>query len=227
MQSTLIVSKNKKSSEDYALRICKDFKINNFDITLIEKNPSGESKSNLIGISDVRNFQSKIFLKPIKSKNKAIILKNSQDITTEAQNALLKILEEPPPNTIVILTASNKETLLPTILSRCKIIKLKKTFDLSEKEFVRHQTILASLTTLSINEKLKLAQDYGKNKEEASIFLEKIIITARQQLINIINESPDNQTLSSRNILISLQKTYTIIKTTNANPRMILENLLL
>src|SRR3989344_5694025 len=55
------------------------------------------------------------------------------DITLEAQNALLKILEEPPNNTIIIITTPKKELLLPTIISRCKVIVLQ------EKEIKKHK----------------------------------------------------------------------------------------
>lgn len=242
MQSMLIVSGNQKLSEDHALKICNDLKINNFDIAVIEKKPKEESKSNLIGIADIRNFQSKIFLKPIKSKNKAIILKNSQDITTEAQNALLKILEEPPPNTIIILAAVNKEAFLPTILSRCKIIEFsEKVDDLPEGEYAQCLTTLISLTALSVHEKLKIAQDRGKNREETLFWLEKMIIVDRREIISKIINTDDSFRFNDLNhfsksnplmpqyfnILISLQKTHTIIKTTNASPRLALENLFL
>ena len=65
-------------------------------------------------------------LKPFKGKTKVVVIQSYESITKEAQNALLKVLEEPPANTLIIILTLKKEFLLPTILSRCKIINLKE-----------------------------------------------------------------------------------------------------
>ena len=138
MHSFLIVSKNKKNALDYVMEECRKNQIDKFDINLL-------AFEKAIGIEDVRNFQKKIILKPIKSKTKAVILDGSNGITMEAQNALLKILEEPPANTIIYITCPNKELLLPTILSRCKIIELKdKDPELPKEEITQYLSILIS-----------------------------------------------------------------------------------
>lgn len=231
MQSHLIISLNKKTAEEQAFKICRDFFINRFDITVIDKT------SQSIGIADIRGFQNKIFLKPLKSKIKAVILKNSENLTIEAQNALLKILEEPPPNTIIILIAKSKDSLLSTIQSRCKIIDIKEQMTGSlEKESAQYLNILISLNSLRIGERLKTAQDNSKTKEDALVFLEKMILTARQKIIDCVNNNqsktlPEKQELVTldnlKDILTSLNNICIILKTTNANPRLALENFLL
>jgi len=258
MHSFLIVSKNKKAALDFMLLECKKNQTDKFDISLL-------TFEKAIGIEDIRYFQKKIYLKPIKSKTKAIILEAYNGITIPAQNALLKVLEEPPVNTIIYIISASKELLLPTILSRCKIIELKdKSFELLEQETTHYLNILISLCQKPIGEKLKLAQDITKNKGDASTWLEKMIIVAREELIKQIltssfwgvptevgttPESPTAirdsgqdgyQTVTRQprmtdyeiasqylNTLISLNKTYTIIKTANANQRLVLENLFL
>ncbi len=217
MQSILITSYNANTREDYALRICSDLHIDPFDITMLEPK---ETKAK-IGIEDVRILQKKMFLKPFRSPIKAALIKNAELLTTEAQNSLLKLIEEPPAHTIIILTASNKDALLPTILSRCKIIELKDAaYEISEKEISQNLKTLMSLSSVGTGERLKLAQDLSKNKDEAIIFLEKMILAARKTLI---------ETYSSDylNLLKSLQRTHTVLKTTNASPRLVLENLFL
>lgn len=224
MHSFLIVSKNKKSALDYVVEACKKNQIDKFDIGLLifEK---------AIGIEDVRNLQKKIILKPIKSKTKAIIVEAYNGITTEGQNALLKVLEEPPANTIIYITIQNKNLLLQTILSRCKIIELKdKSFELSEQENTQYLNILASFPPKIIGERLKLAQNIAKNKGDAVVWLEKMIIVMRRKLIDDICHSKTPQAqgrIPYLKILKSLQKAHTIISTTNANQRLVLENLFL
>ena len=239
MQSLLIISKDKILAQDQIKKICIEFEIDDFDITIIEKatekKQATEKQSQTIGIADIRNFQNKIFLKPLRSKIKAVVIKNSESLTIEAQNALLKILEEPPPNTIVILISQNRNAMLPTILSRCKVIELKQnTIELSEKENAQYLNILISLISSGIREKLKIAQDNSKTKEDALVWLEKIIITIRGEIILKIRKNDDflrksfHRLISQYlDILISFNSIYTTIKTTNVSPRFALENLLL
>jgi len=218
MQAFLIISSDKKASEDYAIEIVKHEQVEKLDITIIENEKT-------IGIGQVRNLQQSLFLKPLKGKVKATILKNAENLTVEAQNALLKVLEEPPPNTLIILTISNQDLLLPTILSRCKIIKLnKKTPELLQKEITQYLNLLKSLLLAEAGERLKLAQDYGQSKEETLVFLEKVIRALRNKIINEANEG-----LISKHpyILASFQSAYKTISTTNINPRFCLENLFL
>lgn len=84
----------------------------------IEINPTGNS----IKIAQIRKLQSDILVKPYKSY-KIYAINEAQKMTLEAQNALLKTLEEPPKYAIIILITNNKESLLDTIKSRCEIIK--------------------------------------------------------------------------------------------------------
>ena len=72
-----------------------------------------------IKIEQVRFLQEKIAEKPVTSKKKVYILSQSETMTREAANSLLKTLEEPPEYAVIILTTSNESKLLTTIKSRC------------------------------------------------------------------------------------------------------------
>jgi len=72
-----------------------------------------------IKIEQVRYLQEKIAEKPISSSKKVYIIDDSDTMTTEAQNCLLKTLEEPPEYAIIILVLSNENKMLTTIKSRC------------------------------------------------------------------------------------------------------------
>jgi len=81
-------------------------------------------EKNTISIEAIRNLQKFLQLKTVGRQplRRAIIVEHSPALTTEAQNAFLKLLEEPPEDTIIILTAASQRALLPTILSRVQLI---------------------------------------------------------------------------------------------------------
>lgn len=78
-----------------------------------------------IKIKDVREAQNWLHFKPFEGNYKLLIIKESERMTPEAQNAFLKTLEEPPAQSFIILTVSNPLVLLPTILSRVIEVRLK------------------------------------------------------------------------------------------------------
>lgn len=78
------------------------------------------------GIDDVRNLKESIKLSPAKAKKKIYIIDEAHMLTTEASNALLKTLEEPPEHVIFILATTNPEKLIDTVRSRATLIKFRK-----------------------------------------------------------------------------------------------------
>lgn len=79
-----------------------------------------------IGIDNVREVTQFLRLKSTGSRaiNRVVIIEHAEQMTIEASNALLKILEEPPTDTIMLLTAASPSLLLPTIVSRLQIIDI-------------------------------------------------------------------------------------------------------
>ena len=75
-------------------------------------------------IGVVRELRSQAFVAPNEGCKKIYILQNAQNMTVQAQNALLKILEEPPEHAMFILICENRSSLLETILSRCTVFTL-------------------------------------------------------------------------------------------------------
>ena len=86
---------------------------------------------NVIKVDEIREFCSELFLLPTKSKRKVFIIDDAECMNEQAQNALLKVLEEPPLYATIILVTSNKEKLLNTIKSR--VIEIQFDF-LSDEE---------------------------------------------------------------------------------------------
>lgn len=97
---------------------------NNPDFSCIEPDDKG-----IIKIEKIREMQTKVQEKPIASKQKIYIIDNADKMTTEAQNCLLKTLEEPPSFVIIILIGSNENAFLSTIKSRCMIISFEPIKD--------------------------------------------------------------------------------------------------
>ncbi|MFC1998210.1 ATP-binding protein [Chloroflexota bacterium] len=77
-----------------------------------------------IGIDQIREAQHTASLKPYESKWRVFIIDGADRLSVEASNSLLKTLEEPPNNVLLILSAVHKGQILPTILSRCQIVEL-------------------------------------------------------------------------------------------------------
>lgn len=83
-------------------------------------------KPNTIGVDDIRNqVVNDIVLKPYMGPYKIYIISEADKMTPQAQNALLKTIEEPPEYAVLLLLTENEERLLPTITSRCVTLNMK------------------------------------------------------------------------------------------------------
>lgn len=82
-----------------------------------------QDDSENIKIEQIRRMQEEINLRPFEGKAKVFIINNCQRLTEEAANCLLKVVEEPPSDSVIILIAANARAVLPTIASRCQKIR--------------------------------------------------------------------------------------------------------
>lgn len=228
MTSFVVVSTDKKKRQEYVSVFCQNQNIDMLDVTLIEK----ESSKNLnsIGIDEIKNLHGKIFLKPIKSEIKVVILDQAHLLTTEAQNALLKVLEEPPQHTAIILSADSTEQLLPTILSRCQIISLTPDeLKLDNAEIQEFEDFIDKLPDMKIGQKLKKAEELAKDKDQAIEWIGKLILVLREKMLEFHLrggiDTPSREYYL--NYIKNLQQLHTMIKSTNVNPRFAIENTLL
>ncbi len=222
MTSFIILSKEKEKRLEHAKEICASQKIHAFDITVIERETATKQNAQSIGIEEVKKIQKNLFLKPIKSQQKAVIIEEAHLLTIEAQNALLKVLEEPPANTLILLNAETKEALLPTIHSRCQLIQLEETCEeIREEDCDEITRFLENISHMSIGERLKLAEQKAKDKNGALSWIQNVILLKREQLLENAND------LEGIVMMRQFQTLYTIIKTTNTNPRLAIENTLI
>lgn len=84
-----------------------------------------EGEGGTIGIDRIRALQRQVALSPMEADWKVYIIRGMEQATTEASNCLLKTLEEPPAHVILVLTASDAQALLPTVVSRCQVLNLR------------------------------------------------------------------------------------------------------
>ena len=136
-----------------------------------------EPDGNNVKIEQIREMQRKIVEQPIISKQKVYIIDDSDSMTREAQNCLLKTLEEPPEFATIILIGANESSFLSTIKSRCTIIKFNPIQDDQIKKYIKEKYEMDN-----ISESIVLASSGSigkaeilKDKEELYGSIDKII----------------------------------------------------
>ncbi len=82
-------------------------------------------KGGVVKINQIREMKDGIHLRPYESTVKICVVSEAESLTTEASNAFLKTLEEPPGRSFLILISSNLGRIFPTIISRCQIVRFK------------------------------------------------------------------------------------------------------
>jgi DNA polymerase III subunit delta' len=88
-----------------------------------------EPDKNVLKIEQVRELQQEIIFKPLEGKKKAVIIDQAEKMNAHAANCLLKTLEEPPEDTVIILIAQAVSDMLPTVLSRCQRVHFSPLSD--------------------------------------------------------------------------------------------------
>ena len=148
---------------------CKTF-LNNADFLQID------SIDGMIKVDAVRSMIEEIVIKPTTSNRKVVIINDAHLMNENAQNALLKVLEEPPEYATIILVTSNKEKIISTIKSRCTTINFNKLSDDEIKEVLQEQINdeILSISGGSISKYLKLKDSKYLNVLE---LLEKTVST--------------------------------------------------
>ena len=114
-------------AKDFAKCILEDSMMQDY----YELGPDGKS----IKVSQIRELQNVINIKPTFSKKSVYIIDDADLMTIEAQNSLLKTLEEPPEYAVIILIVHNERSILSTVKSRCVNIKFNKLSDKDIKKY--------------------------------------------------------------------------------------------
>ncbi|MFC1621763.1 hypothetical protein ACFL13_00005, partial [Patescibacteria group bacterium] len=165
-----------------------------------------------IGISQVREITKFLTTKPYSLENKYVVIEDAHRLTTQAQNALLKTLEEPPDFAIIVLLAKTENSLLPTVISRCRKITIKSSYT---------RPVSEENIPIDLGERLDHAGNLSKlEREEIVDLIEGWVVGQREQMLDSADPA------LAKNIFLMMQIKEDLEKT-NVNKRLALENLLL
>ena len=155
------------------------FHISKFNcITLVSDGPS-------IGIAETRLFIRSLSLAPHSGNSTAGIITDAHLLTAEAQQSLLKTLEEPPAHAYIFLGAEHDRQLLPTIASRC--VTIAHTGNIVQQNNEEQSLVKESLSSLlaaSSGERIRRIQDIGKSKEDIDHWIDVALHVLQNQLTN-------------------------------------------
>lgn len=127
------------------------------------------SSDSKLGIEQARKIKEHFSLKPYSAKGRAVVLEDAANLTVEAQNALLKILEELPKEALFILGADSDSKLLPTVVSRCQIIYIPDV-SIQHTPGVGYDKEVEKLVNSSIEERFEYVEKL-KDREEFLKFM--------------------------------------------------------
>ena len=180
-----------------------------------------------IKIAEIRQLQKSLYLKPYQASHKVAIIEDAHLMTEESANAMLKVLEEPPENSIIILTSPDKKLLPETIVSRSQTVNfgttgvLQKTED-SEEIFA---DVMNTLDEKPIYEKMAVAQKYSKEKPLSVDFLNVLEGMLREAILGKgnLNNYSEKKIID---ILELVEKSREYLKN-NLSNKFVLENLII
>jgi hypothetical protein len=140
-----------------------------------------------IGIQDIRLFQKQLQLAPLTSSHTVGIIRGSDRMTPEAQNALLKILEEPPPRVYIVLETQSSSLLLPTVVSRCEMRVAHVSGTAQEEDTI--QETLHALLASPIGKKLTIIDTVARDRVSAKQWTSRAIEAVRRMMIGAVRDN--------------------------------------
>lgn len=147
-----------------------------------EITPDGKT----LKIEQIRNLQARIVEKPITSRRKVYVIDDADLMSEESQNCLLKTLEEPPEYAVIILIVSNESRILPTIKSRCVIIKFQP---LTLKEIKQVKPELSNDLIQLLEGSLLNAENIEQKKEQYAQLSNLVNVLENKQLVEVFNSA--------------------------------------
>ncbi len=162
-------------------------------------------KPNTISVDDIRQqLCGDIMIKPYKGPYKIYIVDEAEKLNVQAQNALLKTIEEPPAYAVILLLTTNAESFLPTILSRCVTLHLKPVKDSVVRKYLMEQVqvpdyqadICAAFAQGNIGKakRLAMSEEFGQMKEHAVHLVKYIQDMDISELINSMHKIAEFKT---------------------------------
>ena len=200
------------------------------DIVVIEpevvEDKKGRIREKEIVIEQIRAAQGRLKFFPYELERKFCIIKRAQKMNAEASNAILKVLEEPTVSLFFVLLAADTESVLPTIASRCAILRFAETELPGWKE--ENREILKKIFREEIFEKFDRIEKISKDKNEMLAILkdwEMIIAGSLRKLVS--QNETDAKTRKIADLADKIREAINRLERTNASPRAVGEKLML
>lgn len=137
------------------------------DVTFVTNEHYGvESKSDIIAVDTIREAAADMYMKPYLADKRVFIIPAAEKMNVQAQNALLKIFEEPPAYCVIILVTQNDNMLLQTIRSRAVIVRFGAVDNHMVKDYVTKHGVNASDVIIKLaSGSIGMAMELGENEE--------------------------------------------------------------
>ena len=185
---------------------------NNPDLKFIR--PNIEKDDYKIYIENIRDLKSFMSFKPYSSEYKLAVVENADAMTAEAANAMLKILEEPPKKSVLILISSKPRALPKTILSRCETVVFPPKPEIQTEEMSKALAELRKVARYGMAERIQ----YAKKLHEKEDYAELVNLWLRSLHFQLSHQP------ASAPILRRLLNLSRIVSQPQYNHRIALEN---
>ncbi len=196
------------------------------DVVIIEpeiEEKKGKTREKEIGISQIRDALERLKFFPYELERKFCVVKQAQKMNAEAANALLKSLEEPTEKTIFILLASDTDSILPTIVSRCAILRFPQT-ELPGWNRNQFRRIFGQ----EIFERFDYIEIISKNKKEMTSILKDWELVMAQSLRKLVAGNEDKRKVEKvAGMIENNRRSIDRLEQTNASARAVGEELVL
>lgn len=210
---------------------------NSPDLLIIKPEFAGKTANATIKIEKIRQLIRFLSLSPHSLGIKIAVIQAAHNLNQESANALLKTLEEPPKNSLILLISDKPSLILPTILSRCQKIRIAGiAYQINPKS----QKLFEQLVQGSVSEQFQLCSDLAERQKSLARVLNDWLVLIRDELLrqNQLADYTLNQNevklgkiaKLNRQELIDLIGQIIATKNSlkrNVNPKLALENLAL
>jgi DNA polymerase III delta prime subunit len=185
-----------------------------------------------VRIGQIRALQSALRLRAAEGERRVAVIADAEWLNQEAQNALLRLLEEPPPGALIVLVARSSAGLLATVRSRCQRVVFRPAPAAPEDDPERRELVarLAGLRSASLPALLDWAEEYRGTRSEAAEAVERLLEAGAAWLRSRVADktrqpgADPGPELEAHAVLATCRKT---LVQRNANPQMVVERALL
>ena len=220
----ILVNKNKTEEREDLLQLIS--KLLNKEISTEELNNNPDihllnpEDKNSIGIEETKELQNQMIFKPFQEDIQLGVILDAEKLTTEAQNSLLKSLEDSSKYSVYILHVNNEKNLLPTVRSRAKIVYA----DTKRADTAEGNEIEKDILDKNILEKFQIAESYAETKQSSQELIngvEEILKYSLEIEIKNGNIDSSNKVLEDLQIIDDARKKISA----NCNRKLTLESM--